>query len=103
MLQQLSNEHFQALVDQPCPLYLPDGSLLPVQIQAIQLRPHARLPNCPREPFNVMLRSLEPTAFVDGLCALELPQVGRVEAIFVSREPPLGRDPALGYFNIVFN
>jgi hypothetical protein len=51
----------------------------------------------------VQLRSLQPTDFIDGLCALELPQLGRVEAIFVSREPPLGRDPALGYFNIIFN
>ncbi|BBP74032.1 hypothetical protein CCU68_33430 [Pseudomonas gingeri NCPPB 3146 = LMG 5327] len=103
MLQQVSNEHFQPLVDQPCPLHLPDGSLLPVQVESIRLRPQSQLPESSRVPFNVMLRSLGPTDFVDGLCALELPQVGRLDAVFVSREPPLGRDPALGYFNIVFN
>ncbi|NWA29538.1 hypothetical protein HX870_02995 [Pseudomonas gingeri] len=103
MLQQVSSEHFQALMKQHCPLHLPDGSLLPIEIEAIALRPQSRLPESSREPFTVVLRSLEPTAFVDGLCALELPQLGRVDAVFVSREPPLGRDPALGYFNIVFN
>lgn len=103
MLQQVSNEHFLALLNQPCPLHLPDGSQLPVQIDSVDSRPQARLPESPRLPFNVQLRSLQPTDFVDGLCALELPQLGRVEAIFVSREPALGRDPALGYFNIIFN
>ncbi|NWA04982.1 DUF6916 family protein [Pseudomonas gingeri] len=103
MLQQVSNEHFQSLVNRPCPLHLPDGSLLSIQIESIQLRPQARLPENPRIPFNVALRSLGPTDFVDGLCALDLPQLGRLDAVFVSREPPLGRDPALGYFNIVFN
>ncbi len=103
MLQQVSNEHFQPLVNQSCPLHLPDGSLLKVQVESIQLHPRAQLPQSPRLPFNVMLRSLEPTDFVDGLCALELPQLGRLDEVFVSREPPLGRDPTLGYFNIVFN
>ena len=103
MLQQVSSEHFQLLMKQHCPLHLPDGSLLPIEIETITLRPQSRLPESSRMPFNVVLRSLEPTEFVDGLCALELPQLGRVDAVFVSREPPLGRDPALGYFNIAFN
>lgn len=103
MLQQVCNEHFLALVNQPCPLYLPDGSPLPVQVEAVVSRPQSRLPENTRIPFNVQLRSLQPTDFVDGLCALELPQLGRVEAIFVSREPALGRDPDQGYFNIIFN
>ncbi|WP_191489297.1 DUF6916 family protein [Pseudomonas sp. FEN] len=103
MLQQVSSEHFQLLMKQHCPLHLPDGSQLPIEIEAVELRPQSRLPGNTRTPFNVALRSLEPTAFVDGLCALELPQLGRVDTVFVSREPPLGRDPTLGYFNIVFN
>ncbi|MGC5703846.1 hypothetical protein J4P02_26970 [Pseudomonas sp. NFXW11] len=103
MLLQVSDQHFQVLLHQPCPLQLPDGSLLPVQVESIELRPQSRLAENARIPFNVVLRSLEPTQFVDGLCALELPQLGLVDAIFVSREPALGRDPTLGYFNIVFN
>lgn len=103
MLHQVSSEHFQPLLEQPCALHLPDGSQLPIRIEAIRLRPEARLPEISRVPFMVLLHSLQPTDFVDGLCGLELPQTGRLEGIFVSREPALGRDPALGYFNIVFN
>ncbi|OCW21026.1 MULTISPECIES: hypothetical protein [unclassified Pseudomonas] len=103
MLQQVCNEHFQPLINQSCPLQLPDGRVLHVHIEAVDLRPQSRLPDNPRTPFNVTLRSLAPTDFVDGLCALALPQLGTVEAIFVSREPAMGRDPNLGYFNIVFN
>ncbi|SDS35734.1 hypothetical protein SAMN05216598_1330 [Pseudomonas asplenii] len=103
MLQQVSSEHFQWLLDQTCPLHLPDGSVLPVQVEAVALHPQSRLPENSRMPFSVQLHSLQPTDFIDGLCGLELPQMGRVEDIFVSREPSLGRDPARGYFNIVFN
>ncbi len=103
MLQQVSSEHFQPLMKQHCPLHLPDGSQLPIQIEAIELRPQSRLPENARIPFNVRLQSLEPTDFVDGLCTLELPQLGHVEAVFVSREPAMGRDPSLGYYNIIFN
>jgi hypothetical protein len=49
------------------------------------------------------LSSLEATEFVDGLCALELPELGRVDGIFVSRVPPMGRPPELAYFHITFN
>ncbi|WP_017902361.1 hypothetical protein [Pseudomonas asplenii] len=103
MLQHVSSEHFQPLLDQPSLLHLPDGSQLQVRIEAIGLRPKAQLPEISRMPFTVQLHSLQPTDFVDGLCSLELPQTGLLEGIFVSREPALGRDPALGYFNIVFN
>ncbi|QXI28709.1 hypothetical protein [Pseudomonas vanderleydeniana] len=103
MLQHVSSEHFQSLLDQPCPLYLPDGSQLQILIEAIEPRPKAQLPEMSRVPFNVQLHSLHPTDFVDGLCNLELPGIGLLEGIFVSREPALGRDQALGYFNIVFN
>ncbi|KPA92167.1 MULTISPECIES: DUF6916 family protein [Pseudomonas] len=103
MLQHVSSEHFQPLVDQSCPLYLPDGSPLQVRIESIALRSQAQLPEMTRTPFIVQLHSLQPTDFVDGLCSLELPGLGRLEEVFVSREPALGRDPALGYFNIVFN
>ena len=56
-----------------------------------------------RMPFSVELSSLQPTEFVDGLCAFELPELGRVDDIFVSRVPPMGRNPKLAYFHITFN
>ncbi|MNG24660.1 hypothetical protein D3C84_1094130 [compost metagenome] len=59
--------------------------------------------NSERMPFSVEFNSLVPTDFVDGLCTLQLPELGKVENIFVSRVPSMGRDPQRGYFYIAFN
>ncbi|MGY1451075.1 DUF6916 family protein [Pseudomonas chlororaphis] len=103
MLHLLQSEHFQPLLGQTCNLLLPDGSVLPVHIESIKDTPQSRMPNSPRMPFCVELNSLAPTVFVDGLCDLELPGVGHLQGMFVSRVPALGRDPTLGYFYIAFN
>lgn len=103
MLQLIQQEHFQFLLGKVTPLFLPDGSTLPIVIESNSLRPKSQLPGDKRMPFSVSMHTLEPTQFVDGLCAIELPDFGRVEDIYVSREPAMGRDPSLGYFNIVFN
>ncbi|MDB6047957.1 MAG: hypothetical protein JWR17_703 [Pseudomonas sp.] len=103
MLQRIQQEHFQSLLGKVIALLLPDGSQLPIVIESVPLRPKSQLPGNERMPFGVALHTLEPTLFVDGLCAIELPDLGRVEDIFVSREPAMGRDDTLGYFNIVFN
>jgi hypothetical protein len=103
MLHQVHSHHFQPLLDQTSNLTLPDGSCLPVRIENLEETPRAKMPNAERMPFSVELNSLEPTAFVDGLCALEVPELGRLEGLFVSRIPPMGRDPAMGYFYIAFN
>lgn len=49
------------------------------------------------------LTALEPTTFTDGPCALDLPELGRVEGICVGRMAALGRDHAGAYFQINFN
>lgn len=103
MLQLVQSEHFQPLLGKICALSLPDGSAIDIQIESIKDTPQARMPNSTRMPFSVELNSLEPTFFVDGLCALELPGFGRLEDVFVSRIPAMGRDPTLGYFFIAFN
>lgn len=103
MLQTVQSEHFQPLMGQPCTLTLPDGSVMPIRIESIRDTPGARMPNSSRMPFSVELSSLEPTSFVDGLCELELPAFGRLQGVFVSRVPAMGRDPTLGYFFIAFN
>ncbi|RMM08089.1 hypothetical protein ALQ84_101978 [Pseudomonas caricapapayae] len=54
-------------------------------------------------PFNVSLESLEPSAFVDGSCSVELPALGLLRDVFVSRVPALGRDESLAYYCISFN
>ncbi|WP_339538160.1 DUF6916 family protein [Pseudomonas sp. RA_15y_Pfl2_54] len=103
MLQTVQSQHFQALLGRIGTLHLPDGSALQIHIEHLEEQPAAKMRYSERMPFNVELRSLEPTEFVDGLCALELPEIGRVQDIFVSRVPPMGRDPQLGYFHITFN
>ncbi len=103
MLQNITVEHFRSLLGSICSLQLDDGSQLPIAISSIDEKPLARLSNNQRLPFSISLNSLEPSAFVDGLCAIELPGLGRLEEIFVSRVPPLGRDANLAYYCISFN
>lgn len=103
MLQTVRSQHFEALLGRIGTLHLPDGSTLQVHIGQLEENPLAKMRYSERMPFSVELSSLTPTGFVDGLCALELPELGRVQDIFVSRVPPMGRDPQLGYFHITFN
>jgi hypothetical protein len=103
MLQSVQSQHFQALLGRIGTLHLPDGTELPIHIDELAEKPLAQMRYSERMPFSVELSSLQPTEFVDGLCALELPELGRVNDIFVSRVPPMGRDPKLAYFHITFN
>lgn len=103
MLQKVHSHHFQALLGQTRSLTLPDGHSLEVRIEHLEETPKAKMPNTERMPFNVQLNSLEDTAFVDGLCDLDIPELGRLEGVFVSRVPAAGRDPTRGYFCITFN
>jgi hypothetical protein len=106
MLDRLEAAHFTPLLAQPQRLVLPDGSALPVRVDGVHENPRARMPHAAAErrtPFTVTLTALEPTAFVDGLCAIDLPGLGRVEGIWVNRMAALGRDHAGAYFQIVFN
>ncbi|CAN1593687.1 hypothetical protein LOY35_01035 [Pseudomonas sp. B21-028] len=103
MLQAVHSHHFQPLLGQTSHLTLPDGSCLPVRIETLEHAPRAKMPHTERMPFSVEFNSLQATDFVDGLCALEVPELGRLEGVFVSRIPPMGRDPAVGYFYIAFN
>lgn len=102
MLPEILSTHFAALEGSTTSLGLPDGRLLAVQVDEVSEKPLSRMGE-QRMPFAVMLTAPTGTDFVDGLCAIELPEVGRVEGIFVSRVPPAGRDPAAAYFCIVFN
>ncbi|ARB27556.1 hypothetical protein HX787_14975 [Pseudomonas tolaasii] len=102
MLNLVTPEHFRPLLDHTSVLYLPDGSALPIQIQSLTDAPRATVPGSSRGAFRVLLESLTPTDFVDGLCRLPLADAC-LEDVFVSREPAMGRDSGRGYFCIVFN
>ncbi|MHC8384399.1 DUF6916 family protein [Pseudomonas sp. LB3P14] len=103
MLEQVQSQHFKALLGKTGTLRLPDGSELPIHIDSLEETPRSRMPKSERMPFSVEFNSLRPTDFVDGLCTLELPELGQVQDIFVSRIPAMGRDPDVGYFYIAFN
>lgn len=103
MLQHVHSRHFQPLLGQTRNLLLPDGSCLPIRIETLDEAPRAKMPESERMPFSVEFNSLESTDFIDGLCALEVPELGKLEGVFVSRIPPMGRDLAVGYFYIAFN
>jgi len=103
MLQHVHSRHFQPLLGQTRNLLLPDGSCLPIRIETLDEAPRTKMPDSERMPFSVEFNSLESTDFIDGLCALEVPELGKLEGVFVSRIPPMGRDPAVGYFYIAFN
>ncbi|MBI6730220.1 hypothetical protein YA0032_11140 [Pseudomonas amygdali] len=103
MLQDVTFEHFQSLLGNTCQLQMSDGSQLPVHVASVAEKPQARAARQQRMPFNVLLESLEPSEFVDGACAIELPELGLLQNVFVSRVPAMGRDENLAYYCISFN
>ncbi|CDF84451.1 hypothetical protein ACA097_25165 [Pseudomonas sp. QL9] len=103
MLDLLHSDHFRAFLDQSLTLQLPDGNTLPIVIDTVTQAPRSAVPGSTRIPFCVTLHSSDPTDFVDGLCCLDLPGTGAIRDLFVTRNPPLGRDPNLAYYSIIFN
>ncbi|MDH0897655.1 MULTISPECIES: hypothetical protein [unclassified Pseudomonas] len=102
MLHQVEACHFQPLLGIVHPLLLSDGRVLEVRIDQIDLKPQSQMPGS-RMPFAVALSVAGQTDFVDGLCALELPEIGMLDGLFVSRVPNMGRDAGTAYFQVAFN
>ncbi|TVT79003.1 hypothetical protein [Pseudomonas sp. H3(2019)] len=103
MQQQINSDHFRQLLETPSKLYLEDGSELSVIIESVEDAPRARLSESSRMPFGVTLSSPDLTSFVDGFCAIDLPELGRTKDIFISRTLAPGRDASRAYFYITFN
>ncbi|MFC5475424.1 DUF6916 family protein [Paraherbaspirillum soli] len=106
MLELVEASHFSSLSGTVCDLYLTDGSTLPVLVDCVTSKPQSRNPyagDAQRMPFSVSLTAQQATAFVEGPCAMDLGTLGRVDGIYVSRVAALGRDPAVAYFQMVFN
>lgn len=102
MLHQIEASHFQPLVGATCALALPDGRELTVLVERVDLKPLSQMPGS-RMPFAVAMTAPGGSDFVHGPCALDLLGPGRVEGLFVSRVPALGRDEHAAYFQVVFN
>jgi hypothetical protein len=106
MLHAIEATHFTSLEGQAREFETADGRRVVLRVDTVRLKPSTRIPggdDTVRTPFTVSLTAVEPTAFVHGLCAVELPGLGRVENMMVSRQAALGRDPRLAYFQILFN
>lgn len=102
MLELLEASHFAQLQGCLHAFEIPGGSTLELRVDSVTLKPKSRISEQGRMPFTVTLTSA-PTQFIEGLCAVELPSIGRVENIMVSRQAALGRDPQQAYFQILFN
>ncbi len=103
MLERLEASHFESLQGHAHVFEIPNGAALELRVDSVTRKPKSSIPGSAREPFTVNLTSTMPTHFIEGLCATELPGVGRVENIMVSRQAALGRPPQLAYFQILFN
>lgn len=105
MLDRIHADHFRPLQGTLSTLFLPDGTQLPVQVLAVTEYPRARRHDAGAEermPFTVDLTALEPTRLLDGPCGVELPELGRVEGIWISRVAVPGTPPEIASFQIVF-
>ncbi|WP_057437453.1 DUF6916 family protein [Pseudomonas syringae group genomosp. 3] len=103
MLQEVTVEYFRNMLGSTCLLQLSDGGEVAVQVSSVAEKLQSRAAKDMRLPFNVSLESLEPSAFIDGPCSVELPALGLLRDVFVSRVPPMGRDENLAYYCISFN
>jgi hypothetical protein len=106
MLDRVDASHFSPLVGQTCEPKTATGEVLVLRVDTVKTKPLSRMPDAPEEqrvPFSVTLTALHPTAFVDGLCTLDLDNCGRLEGLRISRVAALGRDESQAYFQIIFN
>ncbi len=104
MLEAIDASHFEALRGQMQPFDTASGERLQLRIDAVTSKPLSSAPDArvQRIPFTVTLTGAQ-TPFIEGLCSVELPGIGRVENIMVSRQASLGRDAQTAYFQILFN
>jgi hypothetical protein len=106
MLEQVDASDFTPLTGKRCDLTLADGSILPVLINGVAIKPLARNPyatETQRLPFSVTMTATRETDFIEGPCSISLDNFGCLEGVYVSRVASLGRDPNGAYYQIVFN
>lgn len=104
-LDRVTAEYFTPLIGTAGFLLLPSGAQMAVVIDSVRMAPLSRRSDVPAEhriPFSVFLTAVDPGTFVDGLCEMDCAS-GRLKELFVSRVTPAGRDPACGYYQVIFN
>jgi len=106
MLDRIQASDFSHATGKICTLHLPDGSALAVLLDTVTVKEQYRNPYAKegtRLPFIANLIAQQPTEFVEGNCDFEFEDGSRIDGIDVSRVAPLGRDPMVAYYQIIFN
>jgi len=106
MLENMRAADFESATGKTCTLHLPDGSTLSVVLDSVTEKPQYRNPYAKeghRLPFSIGLTAQQASDFIDGSCHLEFPDGRRIDGIGTSRVAPLGRDPLLAYYQMIFN
>lgn len=105
MLDQLTAADFSHAAGTTCKLVV-EGGEFAVVIDTVTEKPQFANPYVSQErrtPFLITLRSIAPSGFCDGTCDIVFADGKRLAGIDVSRVAPLGRDPQLAYYQMIFN
>jgi hypothetical protein len=106
MLDHLTAADFSHAIGTACKLVTPESFDVAVVIDTVTEKPQFANPYVEegrRTPFLVTLSSIAPSAFCDGPCDVVFADGKRLTGIDVSRVAPLGRDPQLAYYQMIFN
>lgn len=105
MLDAVRAEHFNALIGQACRVEPVGGEAITLMVERVRLNPESRLPGTEdrREPFSVLFVATSQTGWVEGLCAFELPGVGRLENVYIARTVAQSADLTKAYYQLMFN
>lgn len=87
MIAQLTAADFEPLVGQPLAVVAPGGAELPGELVAVRLLPDTPGRPNPRPPFALVVRARTPHHLPQGLFAVILGQLGRLDVFLV----PVGR------------
>ena len=106
MLDKLTAADFSHAIGTTCKLFTPGSGEVAVVIDTVKEKPQFANPYVEKErrtPFMVTFNSVAPSEFCDGSCDIVFADGKRLTGIDVSRIAPLGRDPQLAYYQMIFN
>lgn len=104
MLGKVKARHFVALQGSTQKIVLGDEQSVSMRVERVVEHPRAQRSGAPageRVPFSVDLTALEPTQLLDGPCTIELPELGHVPNIWMTRVVS-DAQTEYGSFQIVF-
>jgi len=106
MLDKITADHFQSLLNKQIVLQSGDAGTLHATVTEVIEQPKSRcttLGSDTRTPFTVALTADEKSSFHQGLCLIESNELQNLPEVVVVQVAPLGRDSSKSYFEIIFN